>query len=74
MGSNALTVYRGDDKIYDITVRDIDNEVVDITGYRVKFTVRKNAKDSVALISKATSGSGIALIDQLMVWLVLPLQ
>lgn len=64
MGVEQMNVYRGDDKVFDINVTDSEGEIVDITGYTVKFTVRAEANDDTYLIHKTTpSGSGISLID-----------
>lgn len=62
MASNSITLIRADDATYDVTIVDEDGEVVDITGFTIKFTVRENPLDSIGVISKTTS-SGISLTD-----------
>ncbi len=63
MGAKQLTIYRGDDKVYDVTVKDSDGNVVDITNHTIKFTVRHAPADAVAEIAKTTGGGGIAIVD-----------
>ena len=45
---NILQVYRGDNKTYDLTFTDSNNTAIDITGYTVFFTVKKNKTDTDA--------------------------
>lgn len=44
--SNDLTVYRGDDKTYNLTFTDSNGDAIDITGYTIFFTVKNNKTDS----------------------------
>jgi hypothetical protein len=59
-----LTAIRGDDKLFDVTITDQDGNIVDITGFGAKFTVRKNYDDTTAIISKSSdSVTEIPFID-----------
>lgn len=40
-----LTAFRGDDIEFDLFITDENNNVVDLTGYTVTFTVKKNSQD-----------------------------
>lgn len=42
---NDLTIYRGDDKDFTIHFKDAVDADVDITGWKVYFTVKKNESD-----------------------------
>ena len=41
-----LYIIRGDDKYYDINFKDKDQNAIDITGWKLYFTVKKNLGDS----------------------------
>ena len=55
-----LSVVRGDDKTYEVTVKDRNGVVVNITSYTASFTVRVQPLDTAAIFTK-TLASGIAL-------------
>lgn len=44
-----------------ITARDANNNLVDFSGYSAQWHVRQNASDTNAILSLATSGSGITM-------------
>ena len=48
MNTANLEIVRGDDKYYIITVKDSGGLVIDITGWKVYFTVKKNKSDTDA--------------------------
>lgn len=55
---NTLKLIRGDDATFAITFKDQDGEVINLTGYKVFFTVKKASDlalgdDTKALISKS---------------------
>ena len=52
-------VTQGEDLTYDLTVRDKNGAVVDITGYQVRFQVRHKTADAAAnaMISKTSAVS-----------------
>lgn len=47
-------IYRGDDKVYTVTVKDENQDPIDITGWTIYFTLKKSLTDSDddALIKK----------------------
>lgn len=51
---NDLNIYRGDDKSWTLTFKDSSGTAINITGYTVFFTVKKNKSDveDDALITK----------------------
>jgi hypothetical protein len=55
------TMHSGDDKLIQLTVRDQDAVVIDITGATMSFVLSEDPGD-VALF-ELTVGSGITLID-----------
>ena len=57
-----LSMVRGDSKLFKVTVKDADGNVVNILGYDASFTVRDNPLDMVAVISK-TKSAGITFTD-----------
>lgn len=61
--ANEVTMYRGDNRTLEVTVKDSSDVVVDITNYTAKFTVRTHP-DSTAVITKTTdSAAQIDLTD-----------
>jgi hypothetical protein len=53
-----ITIIRGDDKVYNVTVTDSAGDAFDLTGYTVFFTVKRSFResdDSRALIAKTLS-------------------
>ena len=73
MASNDLSIYRGDDKTWNLTFKDANGDPIDLTDTVIYFTVKKKTADldSAAYISKnitshsqATAGlSAIAITD-----------
>jgi len=57
-----LSMVRGDNKLYKVTVKDSAGVVVNILGYTASFTVRNNPLDTTSVISKTTA-SGITITD-----------
>ena len=53
-----LSMVRGDSKLFRVTVKDADGNVVNILGYDASFTVRENPLDTTSVISK-TEVAGI---------------
>ena len=61
--SNAITIARGDSKLFEVTFTESDGGALDITGYKVFFTVRERGTlpslttnaDTDAVISKVVS-------------------
>lgn len=52
-----LTVFKGDDKTWNITVSDADGDAIDLSGQTIFFTVKENKTDpdSAALIQATNS-------------------
>lgn len=58
--SNVITIARGDTKTFDVTFTESDGSALDITGYKIYFTVRERGTldtltdndDADAVISK----------------------
>ena len=56
--NNTITVIRGDDISLSVTFKDENDTPIDITGYTIFFTVKKNLDgddDSGALIAKTVT-------------------
>ena len=69
MTTANLSVIRGDDKYYIITIKDDDGVAIDITGWTVYFTVKEDTNDDDAdakikkdVTSHTTPISGITQI------------
>jgi hypothetical protein len=45
-GSNDLVIIRGDDQCYNLKFQDENEDDIDITGWKIYFTVKINATDS----------------------------
>lgn len=58
-----FTMFKGDTKVLEVTVKDQDDVVVDISGTSIKWQLAKKSKDVAALISKSTSGGGVTIVD-----------
>lgn len=59
-----FTMFKGDSKVLEVTVKDQDDEVVDISGTVIRWQLSKKAKDTTALISKTTvGGGGVTITD-----------
>ena len=58
-------VTAGDDRIFTLTVKDQNNDIVDITGDTIIFTVKKYTylEDTDAVIQLTTTGGGIVITD-----------
>lgn len=56
------TMFRGDDKTFEITVKDSDDVAVDLTGGTMFFSVKETENDPTALITK-DSAVGITEIE-----------
>lgn len=54
MADTQLSVYRGDDKDWNLTFKNSNGVAINLTGSKIFFTVKKNRSDadSVALIKK----------------------
>lgn len=57
----ALTMYRGDDQTFDVTIT-ADGEAVDLGGMTITFTARR-ALDDEEPVSVLTLGDGISMTD-----------
>lgn len=57
-----LTMFRGDDRVYTMTVT-VDDVVFDLTGCSVKFTAKRHMadQDSDAIIALSTATGGVVL-------------
>jgi len=44
--TNNIEIYRGDNKTYEVEVKDANGAVVPLTGASIKFTVKVSTKDS----------------------------
>ena len=52
MDDNKISIYRGDDETYVVTVTDEDGDEYTITGAALYFTVREYADASDAIVEK----------------------
>ena len=59
---NALTVYRGTNKTFVLTVTDGDAKPVNLTGARIVFTVKSRIEDQVPLLQKTSDSAAQILI------------
>ncbi len=50
---NAVAVYRGMSKTFELTVKDATGAAIDLTGSSIYFTVKKSLKDPLPLIQKS---------------------
>lgn len=57
-----VEIYRGDNRTFQVTVKDGDGVAVDITGAAIKFSVKEEISDTDYEIQK-TVGSGITITD-----------
>lgn len=57
-----FSMYQGDTKILEVTVKDEAGVVVDITSATIRWQLARNAKTTTLLIEKET-GDGITIID-----------
>ena len=53
-----IEIYRGDNKTWEITVKDVSGEVVDITGAEIIMSVKKNVSDVSYLIQRKNLAAG----------------
>ncbi len=53
--SQNKNMFKGDNRIFEITVKDADDVAVDITGGTMVFTMKELASDPSALITKDSS-------------------
>lgn len=60
--ANNIDIFQGDNKTYELTVKDRVDAVVDITGFTIKFTVVKYKGDTTYLIEKTTAQASEILI------------
>lgn len=58
-----FTMFKGDTKVLEVTVKDQDDAVVDISGTLIKWQLAKKSKDTTALISKSTVDGSITIVD-----------
>jgi hypothetical protein len=66
--SQNFSHVKGDNKTVRITVKDPDGEVVDLTSYQARFTVKKNIDDTTYILRKATSGISGGASSQMLVY------
>lgn len=57
-----FTMFAGDTKILQVTVRDAASSVVDITGMLIRWQLAKTVKATEPLVAKAVGG-GIVITD-----------
>ena len=60
MGTQSITMYRGDTNTITVTVTDSEGSAFDLTDYTARLTVKKNANDTD---SEAIIGPLTATID-----------
>jgi len=63
MTAYNFTMFTGNDKFLQVTLKDVNEVAINITGWSIEFALRLQ-KDDVTLISK-TVGSGISIDDGL---------
>lgn len=56
--TNEMTIYKGDNKSWQVTVEDQDDVAVDVTSAEVVFTVRTALGDSTAQIERKNVAAG----------------
>ena len=73
MGSNAITMYRGDTKPITISVTDSEGTAFDLTDYTMRLTVKTNVRDLdadakigplTATVASPANGVGIVQITE----------
>ena len=47
-------MYRGDDKTFQLTVKDSDDVAVDITGATLNFSLKRDPNETSSLVTKST--------------------
>jgi len=52
---SQISIYKGDSRTLEVTVTDTSGAAVDITGYTMKFTVKKSEADTTNTIQKTTT-------------------
>ena len=52
--NKILKIFRGDDTYYDVTLYDMNDELLDITNYKIYFSVKRNHSDSEYLFQKTS--------------------
>lgn len=57
-----FTMFAGDSKTLEVTVKDADGVVVDITGATIRWSLARSVNSTPALLQKAV-GSGITITD-----------
>jgi hypothetical protein len=61
---STLTAIRGDDEIYELTLRQADGTPLNLVGASLWFTIKRSAEDSDAqAVTQKTIGSGITVMD-----------
>jgi hypothetical protein len=64
MATMDFTMYEGDTHTLEVTVRDEEGNVVDITGATVRWWLAKNNKSTGSdIYVQKTTGAGITLVD-----------
>ena len=53
--ANEITMYRGDNRTLQVTVKDADGVAVGLTNYTAKFTVRTKPDTDTVTIAKTTT-------------------
>ena len=53
--TNEIDIFQGDNKTYELTVKNRAGAVVDITSGTIKFTVKKLLDDTATIITKTTA-------------------
>lgn len=61
--SAAVTLYRGDNRTLEVTVKDETGTVVNLTGASARFSIKKSKDDISALVSKSTAQASEILIS-----------
>ena len=61
--ATVLTVKLGDTRDWVITLSDADNDLFDLTGCTVGFSIQKNERNSTVLFSRNTGGTGSDFIS-----------
>lgn len=63
--SNAIHVVRGESKTLEVTVKDTTGSLVDVTGTKVWFTVKRRIEDVATIITKKNAAAGGAAAQAL---------